>query len=103
MAARQHLHIVNPSYHHDEDVLFDQFPMLTTELRLCIREYAVQQHLLFQVNIEPPSGPADVPLYSTHNSLKKWISGRKYRATVRGFQLHSELLRVKSESRKVAL
>ncbi|KAF2176952.1 hypothetical protein K469DRAFT_721140 [Zopfia rhizophila CBS 207.26] len=103
MAVPQHLQIINPSYRHDEGVLFGQFQMLTTELRLCIWECAVQQQRLLEVEIEPPSDPGDAPPYSTTNALNKLISGHNYTATVRGFQAHSKLLRVNSESRKVAL
>src|SRR5579862_562593 len=103
MAASQHLQIINPPYCRGEDVLFSQFPMLPTELRLRIWQCSVEQHRLVEVEVEPLLGSEDAPLYSTTNALNKLISGRNYTATAQGFQLHSKLLRVNSESRKVAL
>jgi hypothetical protein len=105
MATSKHLQIINSSYSGGEDVLFPLFPVLSTELRLRIWQYSIEQHRLLEVEVNRPRprGSEDAPLYSTTNALDKLISGRNYTATVQGCHLHSKLLHVNSESRQVAL
>ncbi|KND88467.1 hypothetical protein TOPH_06851 [Tolypocladium ophioglossoides CBS 100239] len=89
--AASHLQIINPSYCRGE------------ELRLRIWQLSAEQHRLLEADVEPPSDSGEAPLCSTRNTLNKLISGRNYTATVQGFQVHSKLLRVNSESRRVTL
>jgi len=105
-----HLETINQSYGNGaEDVVFDRFPMLITELRLLIWQYSLQQPRLLEAIVKLGHGEdaADSrdasPLYSTTNALNKLVSGRNYTFTVQGFPLYSKLLRINRESREAAL
>jgi hypothetical protein len=93
--SRPHLETINQSYHHGgEDIVFGQFSMLPTELRLIIWQCSLELFRLLKVVVDAEwtSYPEDEaaasclrdgpPLYSTTNALNKLVSGRDYTVTV---------------------
>jgi len=114
---RPHLEAINQSYNcgGGGDVVFDQFSMLSAELRLLIWHCALEEFRLLEVMVEGEWAPLPEvegavspsrdgpPLYSTTNALNKLVSGRNYTVNVQGFPLYSKLLRVNRESRQAAL
>jgi hypothetical protein len=106
MATPQHLQIINPRYNHDQNISFNQFPRLSPELRMHIWRIAITENRLLELEVGLPSDAEayhESHPYSTTNALNNLVSGRNYVATMKGFQLHSELFRVNRESRDVAL
>lgn len=87
---------------------FHKFPKLPKELRLQIWEAAVPRERLIHVSLKVHQArryalAAAEPRYLERNSLKKPISGERYRAVVQGSKLDSKFLSVNHESRQVAL
>lgn len=90
------------------DRVFHFFPSLPKELRLQIWEAAVPRERMIHISLKVHEGrryelAAAEPRYLERNSLRKPISGERYRAVAEGEQLHSKFLRVNSEARSVAL
>lgn len=88
--------------------VFRLFPDLPKELRLQIWEAAVPRERMIHISLKVHEGrryelAAAEPRYLERNSLRKPISGERYRAVAEGEQLNSKFLRVNSESRSVAL
>lgn len=88
--------------------VFHLFPHLPKELRLQIWEAAVPRERMIHVSLKVHEGrryelAAAEPRYLERNSLKKPISGERYRAVAEGEQLNSKFMRVNSEARSVAL
>jgi len=109
------IEIINPVIENDQDISFHLFPVLPLEIRLRIWEVSVVRHRLLEIEVAPPSPSAQADQkrrqqpsqarYSRMNALCNVVSGgREYVATVQhGRFMHSKLLRVNREARRVAL
>ncbi|KAK1750329.1 hypothetical protein QBC47DRAFT_418109 [Echria macrotheca] len=111
MAATISTEIINPVIENDEWASFHLFPALPPEMRLRIWEASVVRRRLLEIVVAQSLSEAgngqekpSQTRYSTTNALGNVMSGGRYVATVHhGRFLHSKLLRVNREARRVAL